>query len=57
MQQKNKNYQGDLLRQKEEKEKNLRKGYVDDMYVRRAQLIAEKQYRGKIDKEKEVANS
>ena len=27
------------------------------MYVKRAQLLAEREYRGKIDKEKDIANA
>lgn len=47
-----KEYQGDLLRQIDEKDRNKRDGFKEEMYERRAKLLAEVEYRRKIDTEK-----
>lgn len=44
-----KQYQEDLLRQIEEKDRNKKKEFKEEMYERRAKLIAELDYRRKID--------
>lgn len=52
-----KQYQEDLLRQIEEKDRNKKKEFKEEMYERRAKLIAELDYRRKIDQQKYQAKS